>query len=49
MSTNGLKTQTMKLAPASIGQRTTPSNAPKIIKVTAEQFAALKAGNIKYF
>ena len=41
MSGTGLKTQTLKLAPA--GSQTT-SNAPKIIKVTPEQFAALKAG-----
>jgi hypothetical protein len=40
MSGTGLKTQTLKLAPS--GQAT--SNAPKIIKVTPEQFAALKAG-----
>jgi hypothetical protein len=42
---SGMKTQTLKLAPA--GSTTTTmssSNAPKIIKVTPEQFAALKAG-----
>ncbi len=44
MGPGGLKTQTLKLAPAGVGQ-TTSTNAPKIIKVTPEQFAALKAGN----
>jgi len=43
MGPGGLKTQTLKLAPAGVGQSTS-SNAPKIIKVTPEQFAALKAG-----
>jgi hypothetical protein len=43
MGPGGIKTQTLKLAPAGVGQSTS-SNAPKIIKVTPEQFAALKAG-----
>jgi hypothetical protein len=42
---NGSTTQTLKLTPAGVGQ-VSSTNAPKIIKVTAEQFAALKAGDM---
>jgi hypothetical protein len=38
-----VKTQTLRLATS--GQISSTANAPKIIKVTPEQFAALKAGN----
>ena len=49
LNTSGMKSQTLKLAPAGssatsvVGSAT--GNGPKIIKVTPEQFAALKAGD----
>ena len=51
LNTSGIKTQTLKLTPSGSTTTTSGSNAPKIIKVTPEQFAALKAGrdHFNYF
>lgn len=48
LNTSGMKSQTLKLAPAGSSATSIATsgsgNGPKIIKVTPEQFAALKAG-----
>jgi hypothetical protein len=47
MGAAGVKTQTLKLSTpgSSAGNSSASGNTPKIIKVTPEQFAALKAGD----